>query len=81
MIAISFAYCVQGLRRPNLEYCKQAWHSRLKKQEITTEGVQRRATKIIDELKSNEYCERRKELDLPNLQYCRGCATLIEMYE
>ena len=46
--------------RPHLEYCIQTWRSYRKKDIDTLERIQRRATKIIPELRYFNYEERLK---------------------
>ena len=45
------------------------------------ENVQRRATKLIPELKCHEYCDRSKALKLPKLYYRRATGDTIEVYK
>ena len=44
------------------------------------ENVQRRATKLIPELKCQEYCNRLKALKLPSLHYRKARGDMIEVY-
>ena len=66
--------------RPHLEYAVQAWsphplgHIRL------IEGVQRRFTRMIPELKSLPYEGRLKRLNLTTLNISRIRGDLIEVY-
>ena len=53
--------------RPHLEYCIQAWRPYRNKDKDTLERIQRRATKLIPELKDLSYEERMKECGLTNL--------------
>ena len=48
--------------RPHLEYCIQAWRPYRKKDIDTLEGIQRRATKMIPELRDLSYEERLKRM-------------------
>ena len=53
---------------PHLEYCIQAWRPYRKKDTDTLERIQRRATKMIPELRDFSYEERLKECDLTTLE-------------
>ena len=71
----------KSLVRPHLEYAVQAWpphklgHIRL------IEGVQRRFTRMIPELKSLTYEARLKGLNLTTLEIRRIRGDLIEVYK
>ena len=54
--------------RPHLECCIQAWRPYLKKDIDTLERIQRRATKIILELRDLSYEERLKKCGLTTLE-------------
>ena len=51
----------KAIVRPHLEYCIHAWRSYRKTDIDTLERIQRRATKIIPELRDLSYEERLKE--------------------
>ena len=53
---------------PHLEYCIQAWRPYRKKDIDTLQRIQRRATKIIPELRDLSYEERLKECGLITLE-------------
>ena len=48
---------------------------------LSIENVQRRATKIIKNIKHVTYEERLRYLDLPTLVYRRSCGDMIETYK
>ena len=57
----------KAIVRPHLEYCIQAWRPYHKKDVDMLERIQRRATKIIPELRDLSYEERLKECGLTTL--------------
>ncbi len=57
--------------RPQLEYGKAIWHPRYVADIRKVEGVQRRATKIIPELRDQPYHERLQSLNLYSMEYRR----------
>ncbi|XP_072018255.1 uncharacterized protein [Amphiura filiformis] len=61
----------KSLVRPHLEYANCIWSPVLHRDNVRIERVQRRATKIVADLKEMAYEERLKELDLPTLAYRR----------
>ena len=67
------------LIRPHLEFANIIWHPRLIKHQKILENVQRRATRLVSELKNLSYYERLKELKLSSLEYRRKRGTMIEM--
>ena len=54
--------------RPHLEYCTHAWNPHLRKDVDMLEKIQRRATKLIPELRDLTYEERLKECGLTTLE-------------
>ena len=50
----------KALLRPHLEYCIQAWNPHLRKGVDMLDKIQRRATKLIPELRDQTYEERLK---------------------
>ena len=64
----------KAIVRPHLEYCIQAWRPYRKKDIDTLERIQRRATKMIPELRDLNYEECLKECGLttPDTRRLRG---------
>ena len=89
MIRVSFA-CLNirmflnlymALVRPLLEYCVQVWSPHLRKHINLIEGVQRRATRMVPELKHLSYEERLDKLKLTTLEERRARGDMIETYK
>lgn len=70
-----------SLVRPHLEFSNVAWSPRLIKDQRLIESVQRRATKLVPELKQLSYEERLRKLKLPSLYYRRTRGDMIETYK
>jgi hypothetical protein len=71
----------KSLVRPHLEYCIQAWRPHLQKDIKLIESVQKRATKMVDSLKSCSYDERLRKLNLTSLETRRLRGDLIEVFK
>ena len=71
----------KSLVRPILEYANSAWDSSLKSQINLIEGVQRKFTRHILEVKKLSYQERLRKLELPSLEYRRFRGDLIQAYK
>lgn len=69
------------LIRPHLEFCVQAWRPSLVKDIELLEGVQRRATKIIQNYDRLSYEERLQRLDLTTLETRRLRGDMIEVFK
>lgn len=70
-----------ALVRPHLEYANQIWCPYLVKDVEALENVQRRATRMVPQLKGLSYEERLRKLDLPTLAYRRSRGDQIETYK
>ena len=71
----------KSLVRPQIEYCNQAWRPHLQKVIDLIEGVQRRATKMIPNLK-NKSCEERLNIfNITTLETRRLRGDIIEVFK
>ena len=71
----------KALVRPHLEYCNVVWGPFGKIDQQRLERVQRRATKLVKELRSKPYEERLHVLNLPTLYYRRRRGDMITVYQ
>ena len=75
-----FTLLYKALVRPHLEYASCVWSPSLKRDQDAIERIQRRATKLVPELRDLPYATRLQQLNLPTLKYRRRRADLIECY-
>ena len=71
----------KSLVRPHLEYGNLIWGPNFKEDMKSVEKIQRRATKIIYNLKDTPYEDRLQILDLPSLYYRRKRGDMIQTYK
>ena len=71
----------KSLVRPHLEFGNLIWgpHNRADQQQV--ERVQRRATKLVPELRCQPYTVRLRELGLPSLYYRRRRGDMLTVYQ
>ena len=67
--------------RCHLDYCSSVWSPYMKKDTEALEKVQKRATKILPQLKHMNYSDRLKACKLPTLHYKRIRGDTIETYK
>jgi hypothetical protein len=71
----------KSLVRPHLEYAHSVWTVTYKKDMTLLENVQRRATKMVPDLKCLEYEDRLRSLKLPSIAYRRIRGDAIEIFK
>ena len=79
--AYMFVVLYKSIIRPTLEYGNLIWSPLFKRQSILIENVQRRATKLLQNLVTMSYEERLTFLKLPSLKYRRKRGDLIQLYK
>ena len=70
-----------SLIRPILEYGNAAWVPSLKREQQQMENVQRRATKMVPELRNLQYTHRLRVMKLPSMYYRIARGDMIEVYK
>ena len=75
-----FLSLFKNIVRLHLEYASVIWSPLYKKDKITLENIQHRATRLIPAIKGKNYSERLKRLRLPTLKYRRERADMVEVY-
>ena len=78
---LRYSTIYKALVRPHLEYGQIVWSPRYIRQSKKIENVQKRATKLIPNLKHLPYKDRLKKLDLPSLKYRRIRGDMINVYK
>jgi len=76
-----FLCLYKALVRPHLDYGNLIYFPTLKKLKQAVENVQRRATRIVPELKGLTYEERLEALNLPTLEYRRLRGDQIQLFK
>ena len=76
-----FQHLYKALIRPHLEYGQIIWSPQFIRQSKLLENVQRRATKLVPNLKKITYSERLKKLNIPTLKYRRIRGDMINVYK
>ena len=79
--ANNFLVLYKAYIRPQLEYCSCIWNPYLKKDIKLLESVQRRATKMVPQLKSSNYESRLANLELSTLKDRRDRGDLIQYFK
>jgi hypothetical protein len=67
--------------RPHLEYCNVVWSPYRKREIFRLEQVQRRATKLVPQIKFMNYESRLANLGLPTLEWRRQRGDLIQQFK
>jgi hypothetical protein len=67
--------------RPHLEYANAAWGPTSKGDSDSIESVQRRATRMIPEVKDLPYEDRLRTLNLPSMKYRRVRGDMIQTFK
>ena len=69
------------LVRPHLEYGNIVWGPFNRSDQLLVERVQRRATKLVRDIRHLPYQDRLKSLKLPSLHYRRQRGDMIAVYQ
>jgi len=77
----AFLLLFQHLVRSHLEYCNSVWAPYKKSYIDKLEKVQKRATKMIPELRKMHYPGRLRQLNLTTLTYRKSRCDIIETYK
>ena len=76
-----FYESLQNSGETHVEYGSVVWNPKTKRDQRKLEEIQRRATKIIPRLTNLSYDERLRILGLPNLEYRRLRADMIQVFK
>ena len=79
--AVTIPILYKSMVRPHLEYGNAIWGPCYVGDLKAVEGVQRRATKMISEVRDLCYEDRLKALDLPSMEYRRRRGDMIQCYK
>ena len=75
-----FKVLYKSLVRPILEYCSVIWFPIYKTDALEIEKVQKRATKLLHDLKDLPYPERLRKLNLTTLVYRRQRTDILQVF-
>ena len=76
----SFKILYKSLVRPILEYCSVIWAPLYKTDALEIEKIQRRATKLVPELRELSYPDRLRKLNLTTLAYRRQRTDILQVF-
>ena len=76
-----FMNLYKTLVRPHLEYGSVVWSPSTIRDQRKVESIQRRATKLVPNIRDLSYEQRLKKLGIPSLQYRRQRADMIQVYK
>ena len=76
----SFMLLYKSLVRPLLEYCCNIWYPTTQFDIKEIEKVQRRATKLMKDVRNKSYTERLRHLNIPTLIYRRHRNDMIQVF-
>ena len=77
----TFNKLYKALVRPHLEYAHCIWYPQFKRQSVAIENVQRRATKLVQNISRWPYESRLRMLNLPSLKYRRLRGDMIQVFK
>ena len=77
----TLVWLFKALVRPHVEYCNTVTYPVYEKDGKLLDGVQRRATKMVPDMKNYDNADRLKKLALPSLSYCRKRGDMIDVYK
>ena len=78
---ITLPILFKALVRPHLEYGNVIWGPFTRGEQQLVERVQRRATKLVPELRDTPYPERLRKLKLPSLYYRRRRGDMVKVFQ